>query len=123
MGKLRDLRQCLVPDDGCGRLGAVPLRSLGLGRSLGLDLGRRCAMGIRTLSLRPLGMAVRTLGLVSRRLCPAAGMGACARRLVWRSGMGILDKPWGCRVRMATARLGRSVPAALALFRELPPSI
>ena len=38
------------------RLGAVPLRPLGLGRALGLDLDRRRALGIRALPLRTVGL-------------------------------------------------------------------
>ena len=39
---------------GCG-MGAVSLRPLGVGRPVGMDMDRRCSVGLRTLPLRALG--------------------------------------------------------------------
>ncbi len=55
----------LVP---CGRshLGPVPPRPLGVHPTLGLDLGRRCPLGLRAIPLRPLVPAPGPLGLDTR---------------------------------------------------------
>ena len=47
------------------RLGALPLWRLGLGCALWLDLGGQGAVGLGALSLRPLGLLQRLLGVVS----------------------------------------------------------
>src|ERR1019366_7076994 len=66
MGPGAGLRRGLVSAGGVG-LGALPQRALGLGVALGVDLGRRCTVGVRALPLRPLGPVWRPLGLVARR--------------------------------------------------------
>src|SRR5262245_42230221 len=59
------------------RLGAVSRRALGMGRTLGLDLGRSRALGVRALSLWALGERARAMGLGARSARGAAGL--CAR--------------------------------------------
>src|SRR5690348_12912454 len=65
-----------VSDLGAGRLGAVPLRPLGMDRSVGLDLGGRPAVGLRTLPLRPLGLRPQSLGLGAGTVARASGVRA-----------------------------------------------
>src|SRR5260370_17265782 len=65
------------------RLGALPLWPLGLGGAVGLDLGRRCALGVCSLPLRPLGLCQRLLGLDSRASCGASGLPSGSSFLVW----------------------------------------
>src|ERR1700733_10959398 len=73
-------------------MGALYLRALGLDQSLGLDLGRRRALGICAFPLWPLGLRRRFLGLGSGALlrpsflCPRAGC------LVW--GTALWDRIW-----------------------------
>ncbi len=65
-------------------LGAVPARSLGLCRALGMDLDRRCLVGLRAVPLWPLGGTRRPLGLDAR--VPSSCMSARSmRRRWWRS--------------------------------------
>src|SRR5438034_5401511 len=47
-------------------MGAVSLRTLGLGRALGLDLARRCTVGLRAIPLRPLGVLSQQTFVESR---------------------------------------------------------
>ena len=54
---------CVVPAAGRSGLGAVPLWTLGLHCALGLHLGGRCAVGLCAVSLWPLGLLQRCLGL------------------------------------------------------------
>ena len=54
----RALRHRLGAARGAGRLGTVPLRPLALGPALGLDLGRRRALGLRAVPLRALGRSI-----------------------------------------------------------------
>src|ERR1700675_5065774 len=49
------LRSCLGSNPCLAKLGAVQRRSLGLGGSLGLDVGRQLTFRIRDLALRPMG--------------------------------------------------------------------
>src|SRR5262249_34497251 len=46
-------------------MGTLPLRALGLCRTLGLDLDRRCALGLHAVPLWPLGPGRPVLGLVA----------------------------------------------------------
>ena len=71
----------------CARLGALSRRILDRSRRLGTDVGRRRALGIRAVSLRPLGAHPGSLGMVSRRLCRATGLGAGVGRLGRRTGL------------------------------------
>ncbi len=43
--------------------GAIPVRSLGVDRSVGVDVDRRCAVGVRAVPLRPLGAPLHGLGV------------------------------------------------------------
>ena len=56
------VRLRVAPDVRRGRLGAVSLRPLGLGRAVGLDLDRRCTLGLRALPLRALGLSCAIAG-------------------------------------------------------------
>ena len=49
-----DLRQRVGAESRGRRLGALPRRTLGMGRPVGLDVGGRRALGLRRLPLRPL---------------------------------------------------------------------
>src|ERR1035441_3102085 len=51
---------------GFKQLLCVPDWPLGLGRAVGLDLGRRCPLGLRAVPLRPLGLRQWRLGLDTR---------------------------------------------------------
>ncbi len=70
-----------TPEPGAARLGTVCIRALDLGLALGLDLGRRCAVGLRAVPLRPLGRRRRPLALGAGALCGTAGVCAGAGRL------------------------------------------
>ena len=66
-----------VPDARRAGLGAVSPRSLGVDLAVGLDVGRRRAVGLRAFPLRPLGARPRPLGVGARaRSCAAR----CTRR-------------------------------------------
>ena len=56
MDRRARVRPRVAPDVRRQRLGAVSLRSLGLGLAVGLDLDRRRALGLRALPLWPLGI-------------------------------------------------------------------
>ena len=60
------VRERLDADAGGLGLGAVSRWSLGLGRPLGLDLGRRGSLGLRRFALRSMGQHRRQLGLGTR---------------------------------------------------------
>src|SRR6185295_7454113 len=49
-------------DGGARGLGAVSLWPLGLGLAVGLDVGGRCAVGLRAVPLRTLGVARQPVG-------------------------------------------------------------
>ena len=99
-------RRSGTPTTVVARLGAVPLRPLGLGPPLGLDLGRRRAVGLRAVPLRPLGHGRRPLGLGAGPLRRAAGL---------RAGAGGLDRPRACQRRRAGGGLGAAGPARAVL--------
>ena len=61
------IRRRLVSERRRSRLGALPRRLLGRGRRMGTDVGGQRAVGIRAVPLRPLGVHLRPLGLVSGR--------------------------------------------------------
>ena len=46
-----------------GRLGPLPLWTLGLGRALGLELDRRCSVGLGAVPFWPLGKRGRSVGM------------------------------------------------------------
>ena len=100
-----DVRQRVDPEPRRGRLGAVPRRSLGVGRPLGLDLGGRRALGLRRVPLRSLGEPRRHVGM---------GAGSDPQPGVLRAGAGGLRR----RRRIRAGRLGRQFPAASAGSRS-----
>ena len=71
--------QVWSPRNGASRLAALQHRQLDLRAALWLDLGRRAAVGLRALSLRPLGQSQQSLVLgaagtpAARGLCAGAG--------------------------------------------------
>ena len=89
MAKLSGLRRGLVPDLRGRRLGAVPPWPVGVAAFLGLDLGRRGALGLRAVPLRSLGAYRGPLGLVPGRLRRASGVSTGAL-VAWYGGSG-----WG----------------------------
>ena len=90
-------------------------------------LGRRRAVGLRAVPLRPLGVHRRTLGLVPRR---ATSRARCGRRR-WSAGTAVgggRGRRLRPGLRLGPARLGRSVHPALAqllepLLEQLQPAV
>ena len=109
------IRRAVAARRRANRLGALQHRPLGLGAPVGLDLGRRCAVGLRAVSLRPLGLPPRRVVLVARYLRRSAGL---------RAGAGRLDGWLACqRFHQHRRRpAGGLVPAGTArgLRAELP---
>src|ERR1035441_8481971 len=68
---------------GAGRLGALPSRTLGLDRSLGLDLDRRRCLGLCAVSLWALGLRQFCVVLGPRKSESASGLCASAGRVAW----------------------------------------
>ncbi len=101
------------------RVGAVPLRSLGLDRSVGLDLDRRCAVGIRAVPLRTLGAPLRRLGLDARTHRRASGVRAGARRVRRRIGMAGVDPRRSGTGGLVPARTARTVRARVPRLERL----
>ncbi len=83
-------------------------RPLGLGPAVGLDLGRRRALGLRAVPLRPLGLPPQRAG--AGRPAPTSP-GRCMRRRWWR---GSAARAPTSRSRSAAAAPGRLVPARAA---------
>src|SRR5271166_2000304 len=81
LGERRGIRCCVGSHWVALRLGALSRRPLALDRPLGLDLDRRSALGICSVSLRPLGLYRRALGLGPGQLCRASGLCPGRRRL------------------------------------------
>ncbi len=98
VGDCAGLRSGVVSHTGRGGLGAVPRGSLGVDRSLGLDVGGRRALGLRAVSLRPLGVLARPLGV-----------GAGPRR-----GASVLRSRAGCLRECRAGRRTGLVPAGAA---------
>jgi len=71
-GRLRRLaagpwiRRRMVSARRVRRLGALQHRALGLGGAVGMDVDRRCAVGLRAVALRTLGVLRQPLGLGAR---------------------------------------------------------
>ena len=113
---MADLARCragLVPELGARRLGALPVRALGVDPALGLDLDRRPALGFCAVSLRPLDQCRRPLGMGSGDARPASGLrpgaGSVSRRagrFRWRPGR----RP---RCRLVSARARRRLCAVV----------
>src|SRR5260370_23083823 len=101
-------------DAHCGRrrLGSLSRRALALDRAVGLDLGGRSALGIRSLPLWALGVLWRPLGLDTRTLWrnPPVRAGA--------GGVGRWRKRWWFRFQPEFLHWhvpgGRLVPAGPA---------
>ena len=124
LGGQPDVRRRLVSGGGRARLGAVPGRLLDQRRRLGSHLGRFRAVGLRAVALRTLGAREGALGLVSGCACRATALGAGARRLVRRRGLGNHGKRRSARLRLGSARLGRRLLALVArLLAELLESL
>src|SRR5205085_2399701 len=83
-------------------MGSVSLRTLGLDRSLGMDMGGRCPLGIRSFPLRPLSRFRRLLGLGSRTVLGTALVCSGPGGLVWRSAIWL-------RIWMVPAGLWRTI--------------
>ena len=132
---------CLPRDDGCGRprplrcmgadtriradldtaqcrrrLGALQHRPLGLGAALGMDLGRRSPVGLCPLSLRPLGLSPKRLGLGAGHLRRPSGLRAGAGGVDgWPSAQCFHFDRWRRRSagRLVPARAPRGLRAEL----------
>ena len=105
-----------------GGVGAVPLRTLGMGRALGLDLDRRCTLGLRAVPLRPLGLLGRGVGLGPRSRRGPAGVRPRARRVRGRPELEPRDHfGWRGRRRMVPARARGAVRARLPREQHLHP--
>ena len=105
-----DLRPCVVSGRRCCRMGSLPLRPLGVGRAVGLDLGRSRGVGLRAIPLRTVGAvsAARGDGCRDRRCGSRLCAGACGvRGWEWFLG-GSGDRPTGL-VSSWTQRALRSV--------------
>src|SRR5262249_50736785 len=117
-GRSSGLRARLVSDRSRRRLGALQLRLLELGWPVGLDVGRLRAVGLCSLSLWPLGVHWRGLGvgvLAGRRLS-SVWTGLC--RLRWWRALGLqLWFRW--RYRLVPARLGRTLSSVVWLQPHL----
>ncbi len=99
LARFARLRGDLDPQRRAGRLGALSHRPLDLAGALGLDLGRRRALGLRAVSLRPLGLCRRQLGLGARP-------DRASRATLLRAGAGGLRRRRGRRLRLER-RAGR----------------
>ncbi len=106
------IRLCLASRRHGTWMGALPLWPLDLGRSLGLDLGGRRAVGFRAISLRTLGTYGKYLGLGS-------GVEGCAPGLCARACW--LGRRWGLESLsgMVSISSGRSVRSGLQGQRRL----
>src|SRR5688572_7962801 len=96
------------------RLGAVSIRPLGVGESLGLDLDRRRAVGLCAISLRPLGKPAQPLVLGAGTAPRAARVCAGARRVDRQSARRPFSGWLSCP--LVPARAERSVCAELSTY-------
>ena len=116
-----DLRRDLGADLGARGLGALSLRTLGVDRALGLDLGGRRSLGLRSLPLWPLGLVERRMGLGSwtarlleSLLCSGAG------GLDWRPGLRRrLRLGWGWDLVSASALAGSRWAGVRPIIRAI----
>ena len=105
----------MVPPNRGRRLGTLPLRALGLGGAVGLDLDRTRALGLRALPLRPLGTHPRRLGLDSWRPHRPPGVRAGAGGLDPHTGRRSIGKhPHHPAGRLVSAGTARGVCALLS---------
>ena len=101
------IRRALGAALGRRRLGAVQRRPLGLGSPVGLDLGRRRALGLRAVPLRPLGLSPQSPG--AGRRAPTS-RGRSTRRRWWR----------GSAARASTSRSRSAAGAPVGWFPLAP---
>ena len=120
LGHAPRLRSDLDADHGGGGLGAVSLRPLGGRAALGLDMGRRRAVGLCAVPLRALVLLRRALVLVTGLPCGTAGLfaghGGVGRR--WRAREAPGRTSAGCRWRRAN-RTTRTTPAGGSYWRAV----
>ena len=114
------------PESRGGRLGALPRRTLGMGRPLGLDLGGRRALGLRRVPLRPLDESSRNVGVGARSGAQSGLLRPGAGRVRRRQQLPDRDLQWQRRWRrMVPACAARSLSTVLCgeppLFREREP--
>src|SRR4029453_11716453 len=93
-------------------------RLLGRGGRLGSDVGRLRAVGLRTVPLWPLGVRGRALGLVSRRICQAAIVGAGIGRMGGRLRLELVGDRRRAGVGMGSAGVGGAVSAMVGTLLE-----
>ena len=111
----RGLWQRLGADLGGERLGALSPGTLELDRAVGLDLGRRRAVGLRTVPLRPLGLRAQSLVLGARSGPRAARLRTGAGRLCRWQQFPDFGRRWRAlaRHRLVSARPRRGVSTRL----------
>ena len=114
-----------------GRAGWAPYthRPLGLGAPVGLDLGRRRAVGLRAVPLRPLGLSPQRLVLGARHLRRAPGVRAGAGGVGRRPAHRRLDldrrrprRSAGSRSRRARSTCRPTAPARATCSRSTSPT-
>ena len=120
LGERPAVRRAVGAARGGAGLGAVPLRPLGVDPTLGLDLGRRRAVGLRAVPLRALDLSRQPVVLGARPLGRAAGVRAGARRLGRRAaGRRVGLGQHRTERRLVPARAARGLRAALPRDAEL----
>ena len=75
------LRRCLDAQRRLRRLGPIPRWPLGVDHAVGLDVDRRCTLGLRAVSLWPLGVFRQPLGLDPRPARHVSHLRSRPRRL------------------------------------------
>src|ERR1700733_9623156 len=109
----------MVSPGGC-RVGALSVRPLGMGRTLGMVMDRKRTLGILSFSLWPVASYRTCVGLAARShratTCVHTRLGGFFRR----SGVFHRSKSWPCG--MVSFRTGRAIPPLvsphLRLFAE-----
>lgn len=103
-------------------MGSIHLRTLDLGSSLGLDLGRLLSLGICSLPLRPLGLYRWVLGLGSGTVLGTAILCACSGCVVRWTWLGLWFRLWLWRGhRLVRPGLGRAVLPLVSRWPTLFP--
>src|ERR1700722_19328133 len=87
MGFDSGIWRCLDTYRGSRRLVALPGRPLGMGVTLGLDVGGCCSVGLRAISLRSLGLSWDAMVLGAGTTASATGVRAGARCLGGKPGL------------------------------------
>ena len=117
----RTTGQCGIPRS--SKLGGRrTIRALGVDRTMGMDVGGRCAVGMGAVPLWALGICARPVGMVSGPCDRARGVRARARGVRWRRRVGRIGgvRAGGWR-RVVPAGPGRGVPAGVPGERRLRP--